>query len=245
MVMDKIRLNVQDARKIYEGAGGQVAALDGVSLAVASGTFQVVRGPSGSGKTTLLLIAGGLLHPDTGSVEVDGQDLYALSPEKRARFRATNIGFVFQQFHLIPYLSVLENVLAASLAAPHAGAVDRAHELIGHFGMTHRIAHPPSELSTGERQRVALARALMNRPAVLLADEPTGNLDEENAAIVLQYLKDFAADGGAVLMVTHGANVEGFHNTIYLKNGKLAPEGRDGQGTHGTAVRNTTQEEAV
>jgi putative ABC transport system ATP-binding protein len=162
-----------------------------------------VHGPSGCGKTTLLLAAGALLAPDDGQVLVDGRDPYRMSLEERAHLRATTIGFVFQQFHLIPYLTVLENVLAASLANPFPDARERAEELLDRFGMSSRAEHVPAELSTGERQRTALARALLNEPRLLLADEPTGNLDPDNAAALLAYIADFAHTGGSALVVTH------------------------------------------
>ncbi len=176
--------------------------MDDVSLRVEQGQFVAVQGPSGCGKSTLLLIAGGLLSPNSGRVKIDGCDPYELSANERAQFRATKIGFVFQQFHLVPYLSVLDNVLAASIATQRPDALPRARELLKHFGLEHRSDHVPAELSTGERQRTALARALLNRPKLLLADEPTGNLDHENAEIVFRHLVEFARDG-AVLLVTH------------------------------------------
>ena len=196
-------LKIRGIGKWYRGPGNRVTALEGVTVNVAAGELVAVQGPSGSGKTTLLLAAGGLLVPDSGEVVVDGQELYALSPEKRARLRGATIGFVFQQFHLIPYLSVLRNVLAPSLAVPAPDARDRAEELLARFGLTDRIRHVPAELSTGERQRTALARALLNRPKLLLADEPTGNLDGQNSDVVLGHLAEFAGAGGAVLLVTH------------------------------------------
>ncbi len=216
-------LEIQNLTKSYRGPKGNVRAVDGISLTVAPREFVAVQGPSGCGKTTLLLAAGGLLQPSSGLVRVNGQDPYALSPEDRARFRAAHLGFVFQQFHLIPYLSVLDNVLAPSIALPVPGAADRAPELIAHFGLADRAAHVPAELSTGERQRVALARALLNRPKLLLADEPTGNLDRDNARIVLGYLAEFAKEGGAVLLVTHDAAAAEFaQRTLRLVEGRLA-----------------------
>ena len=197
-------LQATNLTKVYHRGNGEVRALDGVSVSVARGEFVAVRGPSGCGKTTLLLACGALLRPDAGSVLVDGQDPYAASPDERAAMRARKIGFVFQQFHLVPYLTVLENVLSPSLAASGTGELrTRAMELIEQFGLTRRAAHLPEELSTGERQRTALARALLNRPGLLLGDEPTGNLDGDSAAAVLGFLRDFAAGGGAVLLVTH------------------------------------------
>jgi len=243
-------LKIRGVSKSYHGPGNQVSALEGVTVNVAAGEFVAVQGPSGSGKTTLLLAAGGLLVPDSGEVVVDGQELHALSPEKRARLRGTTIGFVFQQFHLIPYLSVLHNVLAPSLAAPACAAEaatarrrpvpdarlevghrrsrtqaarDRAEELLARFGLTDRIRHVPAELSTGERQRTALARALLNRPKLLLADEPTGNLDRENSDVVLGHLAEFARAGGAVLLVTHDAQAaRRAHRHIRLVGGRAS-----------------------
>ena len=211
---------------------GQIAvrALEAVSLQVNGGEFVVVQGPSGSGKTTLLLVAGGLLAPTEGRVEFDGGDVYSLSQRRRDALRAGRIGFVFQQFHLISYLNVLENVLAPSLAGPEpARAEERAQELLARFKLTARQNHFPAELSTGERQRVCLARALLNRPVLLLADEPTGNLDRENARIVLDCLGDFARSGGSVLMATHSREAASCGNRLLtLEEGKLAgPAGKE------------------
>lgn len=214
-------LDIRNVSKTYRGGGGDVRALNAVSLSVNIGEFVAVQGPSGCGKTTLLLIAGGLLSPDAGQVLIGGEDPYALPPDRRARFRAAQIGFVFQQFHLVPYLSVLDNVLAASLAGDPAHARERANELLAQFGLTHRAHHVPGELSTGERQRTALARALLNRPKLLLADEPTGNLDAENAEVVLNHLKEFSATGG-VLLVTHDTRAVGFAQRVAkMEHGKL------------------------
>jgi ABC-type lipoprotein export system ATPase subunit len=215
-------LHIQNLGKSYAGPGGLVRALDEVSVSVTLGEFLALQGPSGCGKTTLLLAAGGLLQPSTGVVQVQGQDLYALAPEARARFRAAQIGFVFQQFHLIPYLSVLDNVLAPSLALELPRARERAGELVARFGLQDRAHHVPAELSTGERQRVALARALLNNPKLLLADEPTGNLDRENAGVVLDALSRFAREGGAVLLVTHdSAAAQKAGRILQFKGGRL------------------------
>jgi putative ABC transport system ATP-binding protein len=215
-------LQIQDLAKSYRGPKGVVRAVDDVSLQIGAGEFVAVQGPSGCGKTTLLLAAGGLLQPSDGRVLIEGQDPYALSPEKRARFRGRNIGFVFQQFHLIPFLSVWDNVLAPTLAFPAPDATKRARELIANFGLQDRVQHVAASLSTGERQRTALARALLNQPKLLLADEPTGNLDNENGAVVLDCLAGFARNGGAVLLVTHdSAAVQAAHRTVRLREGKL------------------------
>jgi len=213
---------IDNVKKHYRRGSNSVAALDGVSLTVEAGSMKVLRGPSGSGKSTLLLAAGGLLHPDGGTVTVRGTDLYALSSGKRAAFRGQNIGFVFQQFHLVPYLTVLDNVKLPGLALSTALG-DRAEELVERFRLGQRRQHFPSELSTGERQRVALARALIADPAVLLADEPTGNLDLENERIIVDCLREYAAKGGAVLMATHGLHEDGFDQVYALRDGRLEP----------------------
>lgn len=201
---------------------GPVQALDGISFTVDAGEFVAVQGPSGCGKTTLLLIVGALLQPSEGKVLLDGQDPYSLSPNERARFRAETIGFVFQQFHLVPYLSVLDNVLAPQLAKPQPDAMERANDLIGRFHLADRADHTPDAFSTGERQRAALARAFLNRPKLLLADEPTGNLDEQNGESVLRCLADFAKDGGAVLLVTHDVHATQYADrTVRMENGRM------------------------
>jgi len=211
--------------KQFSGPDGTVQALTSVSLAVAAGELVVVEGPSGCGKSTLLLAAGGLLAPDQGQVQVEGQNLYALTPERRARFRAAGIGFVFQQFHLIPYLSVLDNILAPSMALPQPKARDRALQLIEAFGLEDRQRHFPPTLSTGERQRTALARALLNEPRLLLADEPTGNLDPQNTEAVFSHLAAFTRAGGAVLVVTHDAQAARHaERTISLRSGRLVDD---------------------
>jgi ABC-type lipoprotein export system ATPase subunit len=218
-------LQLHDIRKTYRGPAGEVRALDGLTLDVAAGEFVAVRGPSGCGKTTLLLVAGGLLRPDAGRALIDGRDLYAMGDEERARFRASAVGFVFQQFHLLPYLSALDNVLAADLPLKRTGARDRALSLLDRLGLAGRAAHVPAQLSTGERQRTALARALLNGPKLLLADEPTGNLDADSGRAVLDGLAEFAAGGGAVLLVTHDAEAAArAGRVVHLR--RIVPEPR-------------------
>ena len=196
-------IHLEDVTKVYQTRDGPVRALGGVSLEVTAGEFVAVRGPSGCGKSTLLTIVGGLGMPTSGLVVVGGEDLVAMGPAARARFRAERIGFVFQMFHLLPYLTVLENVVAAALPGDRASARHRARELLETFQLSDRLRHRPAELSTGERQRVAIARALINRPQLILADEPTGNLDAESSQAVLQILAGFQGEGGTVLLVTH------------------------------------------
>jgi ABC-type lipoprotein export system ATPase subunit len=218
-------LALRGIAKSFAGPAGPVAVLAGIDLDLAAGAITAIRGASGSGKTTLLLIAGGLLRPDAGSVRLQGEDLHALAAAPRARRRAAGIGFVFQQFHLLPYLTVLDNILVPALAANDAGLRERARELAERFGLGARLAHRPAALSTGERQRVALARALLRRPALLLADEPTGNLDPDSAANVMHHLREYATAGGAVLLATHDPRATRHAATrLRLAAGRLAPE---------------------
>jgi len=215
-------LKLDRISKDYASPDGTVQAVADVSLAVEAGDFVAVQGPSGCGKTTLLLVAGCLLQPSSGSVRLDGVDPYVLSPNQRGALRSRRIGFVFQQFHLIPYLSVRDNILAPSVARPDPEAGGRASELIQHFKLDHRVNHLPAQLSTGERQRTALARALLNAPGVIMADEPTGNLDDANAEIIFGYLKEFVTDGGAVLLVTHDPRAAGVADrTLRMDAGRL------------------------
>ncbi len=215
-------LEFKKVSKNFDGPEGKVKALDEVSLSVRPGEFLAVCGPSGCGKTTLLLTAGGLLRPSAGRVILDGHDPYALSPEMRSRVRASMIGFVFQQFHLIPYLTARQNILAPSLALPAKDAGKRAQELVSRFGLDDRADHVPAQLSTGQRQRTALARALLNKPKIILADEPTGNLDEDNADIVFDYLSRYVAEGGCVLLVTHDVRAAAHATrTLQMVDGRL------------------------
>jgi putative ABC transport system ATP-binding protein len=201
-----------------------VRALDGVSIEVGAGEFVAVRGASGSGKSTLLLAIGGMIRPSAGVVELEGRDLYAMSGRQRARIRAERVGFVFQMFHLVPYLTALENVLINTLAG---AAVTRADAVsaLEDLEMGDRLTHRPSQLSAGERQRVALARALIKRPDILLADEPTGNLDPENSRQVMSHFAQFHEAGGAVIIVTHEPIVEEYaQRTLRLTAGRLSGE---------------------
>ena len=212
----------ENVSRIYRNQRGEVRALDGVNFTVKEGEFAVVRGPSGSGKSTLLLTIGGMIHPTNGGVEIGGQNIYAMTAQERARFRAANIGFVFQMFHLVPYLNVVENVLLSSAAGTKRAGRGQAEELLTRLGLSGRMRHRPSELSAGEKQRTALARALLNSPKVLLADEPTGNLDPENAGMVLDHISHFHKNGGTVILVTH-ENVAADYadRMIRLENGRI------------------------
>lgn len=208
--------------KVYRRGTSEVPALIEVDLQVEQGEFVVVRGPSGSGKTTLLLTIGGMLHVSSGTVSVNGEDIYRLREWQRARFRADNIGFVFQLFHLVPYLTVMENVLLPAGVGTGRGSRDAARQLLERLRLLQRADHKPAELSTGESQRTAIARALFNKPRIVLADEPTGNLDPGNAAEVIEYLAEYHRGGGTVIVVTHGTFVDGYADRIiHLHEGRI------------------------
>lgn len=216
-------VKAEGLHKRFVGAEGEVHAVDDVSFEVLAGDFVALHGPSGCGKSTLLLMTGALLSPDEGVIEIAGENPYRLNAEERAAFRAAHVGFVFQQFHLIPYLDVLDNVLIGELADQTSSPLlDRACELLDKFKLGHRLHHVPSKLSIGEQQRVALARALLREPDLVLADEPTGNLDPDNSGIILQHLADFADDGGAVIMVTHDDRARAAaKSSMHLDGGRM------------------------
>jgi putative ABC transport system ATP-binding protein len=203
---------------------GSVCALDGVSFDVQAGEWIAIMGPSGSGKTTLINILGGLDTPTSGRALVDGTDVARLDEGGLARFRAEKIGFIFQQFHLVKYLTALENVMLAQYFHSTTDETE-AREALGRVGLTDRITHLPGQLSGGEQQRVAVARALINSPKLVLADEPTGNLDEANEKIVLNLLRELHSEGHTILMVTHAPSIGGLADRrIDLAHGRLAME---------------------
>lgn len=215
-------MRFENISKVYRTRRGEIKALGDFSAHVNQGEFVVVRGPSGSGKTTLLLAAGGMLRPSSGRVYVRGKDIYGMSPGARTRFRARNIGFVFQMFHLVPYLSVLENILLAGGGGVAYSGRAVADRIVERLGLAGRETSKASETSTGERQRAAVARALIGRPRIVLADEPTGNLDPENSREVVRYLGEFHREGGTVLLVTHGEIADEYADRIiHLRDGRI------------------------
>ena len=201
---------------------GEVRALDRVSFEVEAGEWIAIMGPSGSGKTTLINILGGLEHPSAGRVVVDGVEIGRLGERELTRYRADKIGFVFQQFHLIPYLTALENVMLAQYFHSITDEKDAAKALC-RVGLSDRLNHVPAELSGGEQQRVAIARALINHPKLILADEPTGNLDELNEAVVLKLLRELHGAGHTILVVTHSQAIGNLADRrVELEHGRLA-----------------------
>ena len=198
-------VRAESITKRYRRRDGQVLALDGVSLEVAEGEFVSIMGPSGCGKSTLLLTLGCLIRPTEGKVWLNGRSVYDLSHEEAAALRLKTIGFVFQTFNLVPYLTALENVQIPLYLSglPPSRQRERAEQLLEKVGLGDRLSHKPSELSVGQQQRVALARTLANRPRLILADEPTGNLDPALAKEMLDHLEELHQEGTTVVMVTH------------------------------------------
>lgn len=218
-------LNATQLTKIYGSGHTEVRAVDDVSIVIQPGELVLIMGPSGSGKTTLLSMLGGLLKPTQGTVEIDGVDITRLSESALPAIRALKIGFIFQAFNLLDALTVEENILFPARLRKGAShpAKERADELIDRLGLSHRKKALPRTLSGGEKQRVAIARALINEPKLILADEPTGNLDSQTGQEVMMILHDIARDEDyAVVMVTHDPRVEDIADRIlWLEDGKL------------------------
>jgi putative ABC transport system ATP-binding protein len=211
--------------KHYGDGPARRAALEGVTLSIEEGELCAVLGPSGSGKSTLLAVIGGLDRDFTGDVEVLGATLQKLSDRELSRLRGEHVGFVFQAFHLLPHLSVLDNVLAPALFAPRdAGLPARARALLDRLGLADRAGDTPARLSGGQRQRVAIARALLLRPRLLLCDEPTGNLDAETGARTIELFRDLHREGGlTVVAVTHEDRLaEAATRTLRIRDGVIA-----------------------
>ena len=220
-------LKMEKVSKNYRHRGQTVTALDDASIHIPKGDFVSVVGPSGSGKSTLLLMLGGMLSPTAGQVFLEGQSMYDLSSDDRARLRKKHIGFVFQTFNLVPYLTALENVQVPMFLANVNEDFQRekAVALLDRVGLADRMEHKPSELSVGQQQRVALARMLANDPAVILADEPTGNLDPETSAQIIRYFEEFNAEGRTIIMVTHDPGAaRRAKRTLKLGTGRVLSE---------------------
>ena len=225
-------VSLTDLAVTLTGAAGPVEVLRGIDLDLAPGETVSVVGPSGAGKTTLLMVIGGLERPTAGRVEVAGEDLAALDEDGLARFRGAHVGIVFQAFHLIPTMTAIENVAAPRELAGAPDAFDRAREELAAVGLAHRLGHYPGELSGGEQQRVAIARALVNGPNLLLADEPTGNLDAATGDQVIGHLFDRSRERqAALLLITHEARLATLcDRTIRMADGRVEPEPRAGSG---------------
>jgi putative ABC transport system ATP-binding protein len=217
-------IEARGLRKIYRVGSVDVAALRGVDLEVQAGEFLSIVGPSGSGKSTLFHIIGGLTPPTSGSIRVGGEDLAAMSDAGRTRLRQRTVGFVFQKFNLLPNLTARDNIaMARFLAGNDSKPEPKFEEALQMLGIAGRLDHKPSALSGGEQQRIAIARAIVNHPAILLADEPTGNLDTENSNVVLKLLRDLNQQiGQTILMITHNPEAAAYgHHIVHMRDGHI------------------------
>jgi putative ABC transport system ATP-binding protein len=217
-------IHIAGLKKHYQMGGQVVRALDGVDLEMEAHTFTVVMGPSGSGKSTLLSLIGGLSRASSGVVSIDDIDLGSLGPNKLSDFRREYLGFVFQSFYLVPYLTAIENVMLPLTIQPglNGTAHDMALGALARVGLAEKAGRLPSQLSGGEQERVAIARALVNEPALILADEPTGNLDTKTGNKVLDMLESLHADGHTIVMVTHSEeNAKRAGRTIEIRDGEV------------------------
>jgi len=217
-------ISIRGLRKTYRVGSVEVPALRGVDLSVRAGEFLSIVGPSGSGKSTLFHIIGGLTPPTEGEVQVAGENLASMTDAGRTRMRRRTVGFVFQKFNLLPNLTARDNIAVARFIAGANSKPDPAfEEVLRLLGIAERLDHKPHALSGGEQQRVAIARAIVNHPAILLADEPTGNLDTENSKAVLEILRDLNARAGqTILMITHNPEAAGYgHSTLHMRDGRI------------------------
>src|ERR1700735_4132816 len=214
-------IGLHSVTREYSGHGGVVRALDAATFSIVAGEWVAITGPSGSGKSTLVNLLGCLDRPTSGSLKIDGVDTASLAAKELDRFRADKIGFIFQQFHLIPYLSALENVMLAQYFHSMTDEAE-ARASLKRVGLEKRADHLPSELSGGEQQRVCIARALINHPPILLADEPTGNRDAANQKIVVELLADLHGQGHTIVMVTHDPEMAALaQRKIALNHGRV------------------------
>jgi len=217
-------IEIRDLKKTYHVGEIDVHALRGVNLSVERGEFLAVVGPSGSGKSTLFHILGGLTPPTSGTIHIDGHDLLAMTEAERTNLRKTGVGFVFQKYNLLPTLTAADNIeIARDIAGKNRPPDPQFDEILGLLGLKGRLHHKPRALSGGEQQRVAIARAIVNHPAILLADEPTGNLDTENSEAVLGLLRDLNTRlGQTILMITHNPEAAAYaHRTVKMRDGRV------------------------
>lgn len=220
-------IELKAVTRSYQRGSETIRAVNDLTLSVAPGEFVAIVGPSGSGKTTLLNLIGCVDKPDGGTLRIDGEETSGLNEAGLTTIRARKIGFVFQQFFLLPTLTALENVQLPAVFQRNGDCAERAAQLLERVGLSQRIHHVPKELSGGEMQRVAIARALINGPKILLADEPTGNLDSHNADAILKIFRELNASGLTILMVTHNAELaQQASQLITLRDGQLDPVNR-------------------
>jgi len=213
---------VDNISKTFNQSRNPVTALNNITFNIESNSFTLIKGPSGCGKSTLLFTLGGMLKPNEGSVSFMGKDLYNMNEKDRRIHTRSNIGFVFQSYHLLPYLSVIDNINISTKLPFNNIDKEYVGRLLEELHLTERLSHKPSQLSIGEKQRVALVRSLACRPKLILADEPTGNLDPENSEIVLNFLNSYRNNGGTIVMVSHSSDADQLATGILrMKKGQI------------------------
>ena len=216
-------ITVNNVTKIFRSKPTDVIALHKVNLHVGKGEFVLIKGPSGCGKSTLLFALGGMLQPSSGEIHFKNINLYAAPAKELLHYRARQTGFVYQSYHLIPYLNIIENVLLVNKTDGEVVTREEVMKMAKVFNLEHRLQHYPAQLSVGEKQRAALMRALVIKPEILIADEPTGNLDPENSRIIMEHFKAYQQSGGTLIMASHGNEADALATSIVRMNeGEIA-----------------------
>lgn len=215
-------IHIAKLSKAFHSNKTDVIALNQINLHIEKGTFTLIKGASGCGKSTLLFAIGGMLKPTQGNITINNKDIYTLPEKELLKYRSREIGFVFQSYHLIPYLNVEENILLVTKSCSAKIDLSNLKDMIEDFDLTDRLHHKPSELSVGEKQRVALLRALLVKPKLLIADEPTGNLDPQNSAVIMKHFALYIKNGGTIIMASHGSEADSIANTIVrMEKGRI------------------------
>lgn len=225
--MFEVMISIRDIKKVYKSMGDEVEVLKSITFDIEKGESVSIMGQSGSGKSTLLSIIGALNPPTAGTIEIDGIDIYGLSQERRADFRREYLGFVFQQFQLIPYLTAIENVMLplATTSRSNSEKREMAYDALSRVGLANKMNRLPNQLSGGEQERVAIARAIVNQPPLILADEPTGSLDTKTGDEIMELFKKLNREGLTILMVTHNPEYTKYMSrSITMKDGRLSSE---------------------
>lgn len=218
-------IHIAKLSKVFHSKKTDVIALNDINLHIEKGSFTLIKGASGCGKSTLLFAIGGMLNPTDGNITINNKDIYALPEKELLKYRSREIGFVFQSYHLIPYLNVEENILLVTKSCSQKLDLSGMKQMIEDFDLTDRLLHKPSELSVGEKQRVALLRALLVKPKLLIADEPTGNLDPQNSAVIMMHFALYVKNGGTIIMASHGSEADSIADSIVrMEKGKITAQ---------------------
>ena len=218
-------IHIVKLSKVFHSKETDVIALNEIDLHIEKGTFNLIKGASGCGKSTLLFAIGGMLKPTHGNITINNKNIYRLAEKELLKYRSREIGFVFQSYHLIPYLTVEENILLVTKSSSDKIDLSNLKSMIADFSLTDRLYHKPSELSVGEKQRVALLRALLVKPTLLIADEPTGNLDPQNSAVIMNHFARYIKNGGTIIMASHGSEADSIaDNIVQMEKGKIVAQ---------------------